>query len=149
MMPELSLSKFADRASELMSLITRDFMKNQGDEFHKIKITLPQFFVLELLQRSGECRMGDIAKFINVTTAAITGIVDRLVRDGYALRASDPDDRRIVNIKLTSKGAKAVSDMIERRKQVTMSIFRMMSRQERSQYLNILTRINENIRKRG
>jgi len=144
-----SLSEFADRIGELMPVIMKEFMKHQGNEFHKLKITMPQFFVLEFLHRSGECRMGDIAKFINVTTAAITGIVDRLVRDGYVLRAGDLKDRRIVKIRLTVKGAKVVRDMIERRKQVSVKMFGMISQKERAQYLNILTRIKEKIQKRG
>lgn len=148
-MPDPSLSEFADRISELMPVIMKEFVKHQGNEFHKLKVTMPQFFVLEFLHRSGECNMGDIAKFINVTTAAITGIVDRLVRDGYALRAGDLKDRRIVKIKLTVKGAKVVRDMIERRKQVSIRMFGMISQKERAQYLKILMRIKEKIQKRG
>ena len=148
-MPDPSLSEFADRIGELMPVIMKEFMKHQGNEFHKLKITMPQFFVLEFLHRSGECRMGDIAKFINVTTAAITGIVDRLVRDGYVLRDGDRKDRRIVNIRLTVKGAKVVRDMIGRRKQVSVKMFGMISQKERVQYLNILTRIKEKIQERG
>jgi len=142
-MSELKLSEFADRVSELMPVIMKEFMKNQGDEFHKLKITMPQFFVMEHIGRSGELKMGDIAKFINVTTAAITGIVDRLVRDLYVLRISDPKDRRIVKIRLTAKGAKVVRDMIERRKQVSIKMFGMITQEEREQYLKILTRIKD------
>ena len=144
-MSELTLSEFADRVSELMPVIMKEFMKNQGDEFHKLKITMPQFFVMEHICRSGELRMGDIAKFINVTTAAITGIVDRLVRESYVLRVSDPKDRRIVKIKLTAKGTKVVKDMIEKRKQVSIRMFGMITQEEREQYLNILGRIKDKI----
>ena len=148
-MSELSLSEFADRVGELMPFIMKEFMRNQGDEFHKLKITMPQFVVLEFLHRAGECRMGDIAKFINVTTAAITGIVDRLVRDSYVLRVSDPKDRRIVKIKLTAKGVKLVREMVERRKQLSIRMFGMISQEEREQYLSILTHIKEKIQKNG
>ncbi len=148
-MSELSLSEFADRISELMPVIMREYMKNQGEEFHKLKITMPQFFVLEFLYRSGECKMGDIAKFINVTTAAVTGIIDRLFRDGYVLRSSDSRDRRIVNIKLTAKGSKMVKNMVEHRKQVSVRMFGMISQGERSQYLSILTSIKDKIQEQG
>lgn len=144
-MTDLSLSEFADKINEMMPVIMRGFMKSEGSEFHKLKMTMPQFFILDILHRSGECRMGDIAKSANVTMAAITGIVDRLVRGGYALRYSDLKDRRIVNIRLTARGTKAIKDMIEYRKKVSIKMFGMMSREERSQYLNILTRIKERI----
>ena len=148
-MSALSLSAFADKVGDLMPIIMREFMRHQGEEFHKMKITMPQFFVLEFIHRGGECKMGDIAKFINVTTAAITGVVDRLVRDGYVLRSSDPRDRRIIRIGLTAKGTKTVRDMIEQRKQVTVNMFGMISLKEREEYLNILTRIKDKIQERG
>ena len=147
-MADLSLSEFADRITGMMPVIMREFMRHQGNEFHKLKITMPQFFVLEFLHRSGECRMGDVAKFMNVTMAAVTGIVDRLVRDGYALRDSDLKDRRIVKIRLTAKGAKAVKDMVGLRKRASIKLFEMISSKERAQYLNILTRITERIQER-
>lgn len=148
-MSELSLSEFADRVSELMPVIMKEFMKHQTEEFYKMKITMPQFFVMEYLLRCGGCKMGEIAKYINVTTAAMTGLVDRIVRDGYAARSSDPDDRRIVNIKLTPKGSRLVKDMMERRKQVSMNMFSRISHEEREQYLKILTHIKEAMQEQG
>lgn len=142
-----SLSDFADKIGEIMPVIMKEFMRIQGEEFHKLKITMPQFFVIESIHRTGECKMGDIAKFLNVTTAAITGIVDRLVRDGYVLRSSDPRDRRIIKIGLTAKGDKTVKNMIEKRRQVSINMFGMISQREREEYLKILTNIKDKIQK--
>ena len=36
----------------------------------------------------------------------VTGIVDKLIFEGFVERVSDPNDRRIVNIKITAKGTK-------------------------------------------
>jgi len=145
-MPHLSLSEFADRVSELMPYIMKEFMKSQATEFYKLKMTMPQFFVLEFLGRLGECTMGGLAKHLNVTTAAMTGVVERLVRDGYVLRSSDPQDRRIVRIKPTAKGSKVVRDMIQKRKEISIRIFGMISQEEREQYLKILTHLKEHLK---
>jgi DNA-binding MarR family transcriptional regulator len=107
---------------------------------------MPQFFVLELVNRQGEAKMSDLAKFVNVTTAAMTGIVGRLFKNGYVLRASDPGDRRIINIKLTAKGAKVVKDMMQRRKDITIRMFGSISPEEREEYLNILTHVHEHMK---
>jgi len=107
-MANLSLSEFSDRIVEIMPAISREFYRKLTGEFYKMKITTPQFVVLEILSREGESRMTDLARLINVSTAAITGIVDRLVRDGYVARANDPDDRRIIRADLTLKGSKAL-----------------------------------------
>lgn len=85
--------------------------------------------------------MTDLAEFVNVTTAAMTGIVDRLVRDGYLMRVSDPDDRRIIKVRLTSRGAGIVRNVVEKRKEITIKMFGAISEEERFAYLNILTNI--------
>ena len=144
-MPSLSLSAFADRVQEVMPVIMKEFMRRQTGDFYKTKITMPQFFVLELLQRLGESKMSDIAKYIGVSTAAMTGIVARLVRANYLIRTSDPQDRRIVMVKLTAKGAAAVKEMLQRRKQATIKIFGVISPKEREEYLAILERIREHL----
>ncbi|MEV6314077.1 MarR family transcriptional regulator [Streptomyces sp. NPDC051776] len=41
---------------------------------------------------------GDLAERANVTTGAITGVLNRLERAGYASRRPDPSDRRRVRV---------------------------------------------------
>ena len=50
--------------------------------------------------------MTDLARFMTVSAAAMTGIMDRLVRDGYAARGYDTKDRRIIKAKLAGRKAK-------------------------------------------
>jgi len=50
---------------------------------------------LDLLSR-GPVAAGELARFTGLTTGAVTGIIDRLVKAGYAERISDPEDRRRV-----------------------------------------------------
>ena len=145
-MPHLSLSEFSDQVVEIMPVISREFYKKQTSEFYKMKITMPQFVVLEILHREGQSRMTDLARLINVSTAAMTGIVDRLVRDGYVARASDPDDRRIIKVGLTAKGSRAVKNIIDQRKQVFSSIFGVLSQEDREEYLKILISVRDRLK---
>jgi DNA-binding MarR family transcriptional regulator len=62
------------------------------------------------------------------------------------VRTNDPHDRRIVRVRLTSKGISAVRDAMERRKQVTIKIFGAISQEEREEYLKILTHIAEHLK---
>jgi DNA-binding MarR family transcriptional regulator len=50
---------------------------------------------LDLLSR-GPVAAGELARFTGLTTGAVTGIIDRLVKAGYAERVDDPEDRRRV-----------------------------------------------------
>jgi len=89
--------------------------------------------------------MTDLAHFMNVTTAAMTGIVERLVRDGYVERMSDPNDRRTVKINITRKGERAVHRVAENRKKMTARIFGMITQAERDAYLKILMHIRDHL----
>jgi DNA-binding MarR family transcriptional regulator len=52
----------------------------------------------ELLVRNGPMTAGQLARATGLTTGAITGIVDRLEKAGWARRRADPGDRRRVVI---------------------------------------------------
>ena len=145
-MPGLTITVFADKVSENIVAISKEFVRQQAGDFYKVKVTLPQLAILELLFRSGELNMSDMARSMNVTTAAMTGIIDRLVRDRYVVRTAVPNDRRIIKIKLTTKGHKIANNVIEQRRHLITRIFGTLSHAEREEYLKILTRIREGLK---
>lgn len=144
-MANISITEFADRVSEMMPAIMKEFLKSQAGGFHKMKITLPQFAIMDMLEREKEAKMTDLANAMGVTTSAMTGLVDRLVRDGYAVRSHDSRDRRIIHIRLTTKGSRTVRTAIEDRKKATIKMFSMISQEEREKYLEILGHIREHL----
>jgi DNA-binding MarR family transcriptional regulator len=146
-MGKMTIEDFADRVSEAMTVISKEFLRHHVENFHKIKITLPQIIVLETLYRQGEINMTDLARALNVTTAAVTGLCDRLVRDGYAERIDDPADRRVVKIKLTGEGKRVAKHVLDQRKKTMIRIFGMVSQDEREKYLSILEHIREHLNK--
>jgi len=144
-MSSLTITEFADKVGDIMPAISREFLRNQTVDFYKVKITLPQCVILDMLDRSGGSNMSDLARHMDVTTAAMTGIVDRMVRDGYVARSSDPDDRRVINIKLTVKGVRVARMIHAHRQQMTIKLFGVLSQAEREEYLRLLTRIKDSI----
>jgi DNA-binding MarR family transcriptional regulator len=148
-MPELSLAGFADTVDEIMFDMVKAFIKRQPDELLKGKITMPQCFLMMFLKRQGEAKMTDIARFLNVTTAAATGVVDRLVKGAHLTRVFDPSDRRIIKVKLSAKGAQTVQKIVQQRRQMIMEIFGKISQDDREQYLAILSRVQQVAKEQG
>ncbi|OGX16867.1 MAG: hypothetical protein A3K83_04285 [Omnitrophica WOR_2 bacterium RBG_13_44_8b] len=126
-----------------MPEIVKGFMQRQTNELVKGKITMPQFFILNVLGKEGATKMTDIAHVLNVTTAAATGIIDRLVKYGYVERLYEPQDRRIIKVKLTKTGTQLLTRINQQKKQMIMDIFGRISQAERESYLKILTRIQD------
>ena len=138
-----SLTEFADRLNDMMPLFMKEFFNRQPIEFTKLKLTLPQFFILNFLHKQGSSKMTDIAHFVNVSTAATTGIVDRLVKSGYVVRVSEPHDRRVVKINLTAKGTDLVMKANEKKRQMVIEIFSQISQQERDGYLTVMMHVKD------
>jgi DNA-binding MarR family transcriptional regulator len=55
---------------------------------------------LDILDRLGAVSAGRIAEHTGLTTGAVTGMIDRLIRAGYVERTPNPADRRSVLITL-------------------------------------------------
>ncbi|MDD5097121.1 MAG: MarR family transcriptional regulator [Candidatus Omnitrophica bacterium] len=139
----VEIADFAQKMNQIMPEIMRGFIRRQNNEVYKDKITLPQIVILEFLYRQGASKMTDLAKYMKVSTAASTGIVERLVRQGYVQRAYDHDDRRIVRIQLNAKGTSILKKIVQQRTQSVTKIFNQISAQDRAEYLRILMQVKD------
>ena len=74
--------------------------------------TLPRFDVMAALARHKDgLKMSDLSRCLKVSNGNVTGIVDRLVEEGLALRVAVPGDRRANLARLTPKGEAAFADL--------------------------------------
>ena len=87
----------------------REFLLNLSRDLNKDNISFAQFFLLSYLSTSKELTMTDIARKMGHSTAAATGLVDRLKKLGYMERTHAIDDRRKVLVRITAKGIDLVS----------------------------------------
>jgi len=140
---KMSVQEFADRINVIIPVMIREFARYQVNELSKGRITLPQFLILGFLEKSRETNMSSLAHFMSVSTAAMTGTVDRLVNCGYVIREPEPKDRRVIKIKITSKGRGIIKKINCQRRQMIIDIFAKVSEHDRSDYLRVLTKIEE------
>ena len=78
-------------------------------------LSMPQFSILMQLHYKGACGMSAISERFDVSAAAASQLVDKLVQAGYIERTEDPSDRRAKLLKLSTNGAKLVDDGIQER----------------------------------
>jgi DNA-binding MarR family transcriptional regulator len=77
-------------------------------------ITLPQFQALDAVRtNAGAARVQEISAQMSITVGAASKVVDRLERDGFALRAAHPTDRRSSLVSLTELGASSLARAAE------------------------------------
>ncbi len=67
---------------------------------------------LDVLEQEGSMSAGDLAQAARLTTGAITAVIDRLERAGYARRVPDPSDRRRVLVEPTAKAFETANELM-------------------------------------
>ena len=91
---ELAFATAMRRTGSLMQLM------NQAAA-DRIGINATDLNCLNILSFSGHMTAGELARATGLTTASITGVVDRLEQAGYVSRERDPNDRRRVVVTLS------------------------------------------------
>jgi DNA-binding MarR family transcriptional regulator len=87
--------------------------------------------------------MGELSRALQVPLSTATRIMDWLVKNGYAGRLPDPEDRRIVRVTLTETGQEmyyTINDYLMERFEKLMGQF---SLQERESLLSLLSKLSD------
>lgn len=66
---------------------------------------------MDLLERRGPMAAGQLAAATGLTSGAITAVLDRLERSGYASRVRDAADRRRVLVELTDAARERAGEL--------------------------------------
>lgn len=114
----------AERLADFVLFTQRSCILNLASELNRGNISFPQFFLMAYLSSEDYLTMSDIAKKMGHSTAAATGLVDRLEKLGYVERVHAAEDRRKIMVRITSKGTEMVARM---RKEIAMNLADLMS----------------------
>jgi DNA-binding MarR family transcriptional regulator len=102
----------AERLADLFITLQRSFVLNLSKELARGKVSFPQYMLLGfLLQEQTPMTMTEVAAKMRHTTAAATGIVDRLEKLGLIKRGDAPKDRRKIMVNITAKGEALVQNV--------------------------------------
>lgn len=107
----VSASADVDRLADFVLFTQRSCILNLSPELNKGNISFPQFFLLTYLSSEESLTMSDIAKKMGHSTAAATGLVDRLEKLGYVERVHAAEDRRKILVRITKRGVELVAKL--------------------------------------
>jgi DNA-binding MarR family transcriptional regulator len=108
---EFEMQIAAEELAEIVMHMQRKFLHNLSEELGHGSVSFPQYFLLGCLEKQEVITMSGIALKMGHTTAAATGLVDRLEKLGYVQRSHALDDRRKVMVKITEKGSGLVAQI--------------------------------------
>lgn len=109
-------------------------------------LTGPQLTVIKILDQIGDLSLSSLSGRIKANNSTVTGIIDRMEREGLVRRERSQTDRRMVLIRLTDKG-RALAGQIEVQ---PMEIFRQavaaLPESEMQTLFSILDRVQRTVR---
>ena len=107
----------------------------------ELGLTSPQIHTMLWLGHDGPLPMGELARRLSVKDKTITGLVDRLERDGLARRGRDDADRRVVHVRLTARGAALARAIEEDVRETIVRLVGLLDANDRKALLRILDRL--------
>lgn len=116
------LYRKAERLADLTLGLVGCCQSKQEEIAERAHLSVSEFKCLRAFRRDTEMSVKDIAHRMNLTSSRLTRIIDGLVKKRFVTRHIDPDDRRIINVRLTKQGEtvakKVTSDCIHVYEQV-------------------------------
>ncbi|WP_055669257.1 MarR family winged helix-turn-helix transcriptional regulator [Desnuesiella massiliensis] len=102
-MSTLSKKDNGKKVLTLLNEINLTINKNLKSKFCSYGFTVPQITVLAVLSQNKKMKISDISKLIHSTNSTVSGIVDRLEKQGFIKRVKSQEDRRVVFVELDHK----------------------------------------------
>ena len=106
-------------------------------------LSMPQFGILMQLHYRGNCGVSDIGERFDITNAAASQLIDKLVQSGLIQREEDPNDRRAKLLNLTDKGRDLIQQGIEQRYRWVDQLAAKLSAEERAKVSEALRIMNQ------
>lgn len=119
-----------DEARSLTDFIMfsqRNLILRLSPELTQGRISYPQFFLLAYLEEEECLSMSSIAHMMGHSTAAATGMVDKLEELGHLKRFNAAADRRKIMVRITQQGKDLVSRM---RQNITRDLANIMAQED-------------------
>ncbi|MDN5342090.1 MarR family transcriptional regulator [Oceanotoga sp. DSM 15011] len=96
----------------------------------QLELSTAQFDVLQILYFKGDKKLSDISKSLGVTKSTTTGLIKRLEALNLIEKIQSSKDKRIYNVKITTKGKKIIDEVIIRRISLMEKVIEKMGKDE-------------------
>jgi DNA-binding MarR family transcriptional regulator len=130
-----------EKLADIFTVLQRCFLMNLSKELARGKVSFPQYFLLGYLGLKKHMTMTEIAGKMGHTTAAATGLVDRLEKLGYAKRMHASDDRRKIEVRITPAGLCLVAQIREDMVNSLGEMMRLLSPTEQKAWVQVYEKI--------
>jgi DNA-binding MarR family transcriptional regulator len=137
-----ALTQALDQTLEFVVLLNDDMQRDLA----RHGLSVSRAHLLWLLHHSGPMTQRTLADALKVSPRNVTGLVDGLAATGFVTREPHPDDRRATLVSLTERGASTMAEMDARHRDLALSLFGDMPREQLAGFLAGLDHVKDRLR---
>ncbi len=115
---------------ELHRQVNRLFWDSSSGAWMAMNLTRSQLKSLFYIGRERDVNFRKLAAALGFSPSNLTGVVDRLVEQGLVTRNDNPEDRRVIDLRITEKGGALITDLREHRTKLLSDILEHMTTEE-------------------
>jgi MarR family transcriptional regulator for hemolysin len=139
----------SDSINEGIGFVVHDVARMMRWQFDRrassLKLTRSQWSVLAHLLRTEGIQQKELAEQMDITAITLTGLLDRMEREGWVERRADPGDRRAKRIYLTEKVAPVTKELRSLAREVRKTALQGLSEAEQQQLMSLLVKVRSNL----
>jgi DNA-binding MarR family transcriptional regulator len=122
---------FVATLQEWIEVSMRSSMRHFINYARERGLSMSHLGALFHLHHMGRCGVTELGEHLDVTSAAASQMLDRLVQQHLILRTEDPEDRRVKQIVLTEEGSRILEEGIRARQRWLEDLADTLSEEER------------------
>jgi DNA-binding MarR family transcriptional regulator len=112
----------------------------------RAQLTGPQLTVVKILETMGDLSLTELSERIRSQNSTVTGIIDRMEREGLVTRERSKEDRRVVKLRLTPKGEQLAADVPLEPMEIFRSALESLTKDEMRELLKILLKVSRKVK---
>jgi len=109
-------------------------------------LTGPQLTVVKILEQIGDLSLSELSERIRAQNSTVTGIIDRMERENLVTRERSKEDRRVVYIRLTTKGRRLAEEIPVEPMEIFRGALESLSASEVRELVKILGKVANRVR---
>ncbi len=108
----------------------------------KAKVNPQQQFAMLIISDRDGITMNELARELGITGPSATSLVNRLVLMKWVSRVADPDNRRLVRLKMAEAGHLIMETVLKERAKAMHDVLSLLSPRDRSDFARILSNLH-------
>ncbi len=119
-------------------------MKQDINEILGKEISSGELSVIRFINEKGAMKASDLSKLMEVSASHITSVTDSLVEKELIIRERSLEDRRVVELALTTKGEEVLSRLDQKKSEYFQKLFQSFEKEEIAHFIKLFEKLLEN-----